>query len=359
MYDPKNKDDNLKSLNLEMLNKTLSMFEYENLPDSIPSKELERILQTEGFCLIAEHSGDLYAFSGTLGGEQDAYGNLTEFMVNNTYLKLNKSFNLKKDKCVLFQNDDLKIGLIPTFTRLNSSIVENDINIQMWGYNSRQQKMISASDDKTKASAENYLSKIVDGELSVIGDSAFLENLKSHGVNSSGSIKVKEFIELTQYLKSNLYNAVGLSSQFNMKKERLISSEVDMGEDSIFPLVYTMMKNRISAIENMNEIFGLSIEVDFGSVWALKNKKLVDDIIEDGLEDEKTNELENGKLADVSVQSGELPIQESEEEESTKGKREIIVDDEIVDDEIVDDEIVDDEIVDDEIVDDNKNGGDK
>ena len=314
MYDPKKKEDNLKSLNLEMLNKTLSMFEYEDLPESLPSKELERLLQTEGVCLIAEHEGSLYAFSGSLGGVQDAYGNYTQFVVANPYLKLNKSFDLKKDKCVLFQNDDLKIGLLPVFTRLNSSLIENDINIQMWGFNSRQQKMISASDDKTKTSAENYLNKIVGGELSVIGDSTFLENLKTHGTNSSGSVNVKEFIELTQYLKSNLYNAVGLSSQFNMKKERLISSEVDMGEDSIFPLVYTMMKNRLDAVEKINDLFGLAIEVDFGSVWALKNKKFVDDVI--GVDDENEDELENGKLVDADIQDGEIFDQEQEEEET-------------------------------------------
>ena len=75
-----------------------------------------------------------------------------------------------------------------------------------------------------------------------------------------------------------MFNEVGLSSNFNMKRERLISSEVDQAEDSLFSLVYNMMENRNFGIAAMNEMFGLNITVDFGSVWALKNKKLVDGI---------------------------------------------------------------------------------
>ena len=279
MYNVKDKENNLKALNLEMLNKTLSMFEYSGLPDSLPARELEKLLQMGGCCLIAKHDGELYAFKGSLGGEVDVYGNYTTFTVINTYLKLNKQYNLIKDECVLFNNDDLRIGLLPLFNRYNSALVENNINIDLWGINTRQQKLISASDDKTKASAELYLKKIAGGELSIIGDSAFLENLKTHESNANGT-NVREFIELTQYLKSNLYNAVGLSSQFNMKKERLISSEVDLGEDSLFTLVYTMMKNRLTAINDINEMFNLNIAVGFGSVWSLKNKKLVDDVVD-------------------------------------------------------------------------------
>ncbi|MCS5737211.1 hypothetical protein, partial [Herbiconiux daphne] len=70
-----------------------------------------------------------------------------------------------------------------------------------------------------------------------------------------------------------------ISANFNMKKERLITAEVNQ-EDSLFPLVYNMMQNRISGIEALNKMFDLSVEVDFGSVWHFKNKKLVDGVID-------------------------------------------------------------------------------
>ena len=43
-YDYKDKQKNVRQLNEYMLAKTLSMFEYENLPTTIPARELEKLL---------------------------------------------------------------------------------------------------------------------------------------------------------------------------------------------------------------------------------------------------------------------------------------------------------------------------
>ncbi len=319
MYQVNDKEKNIDLLNNQMLLKTLSMFEYENLPETIPQTVLERIIQTNGFCFIMEHDGSLYPFTGSLGGELDVYGEFTTITISNTALNINGQFNVKEDG-VLISNDDLKIGLMPIFNKLNYMLVENDINMVMWGYNSRQQKIISASDDKTKLSADQYIKKIIGGDLSVIGDTPFLEGLTVHNSGSSSQTNVKEFLELHQYLKSNLLNEVGISSNFNMKKERLISSELDVGEDSLFPLVYAMMKNRIQGFNRVNEFFNLEIDVNFGSIWALKNKKLVDGVLDN--EDIKPQGLvtDSDSIVDINFQ------QEEEQVDDLDGERDLSLD---------------------------------
>ena len=159
-YSYKDKTRNILVSNNYMLAKTLSMFEWENLPETIPYKELEKILQVNGYAFISEVNGELYALSGSLGGEVDAYGNPTEIIINNVGLKFNKTLNIKNDG-VLIHNDDMNMGLIPLLERYNTFLVENDINMMMFGYNSRTQKLISASDDKTKASAELVVRKSI------------------------------------------------------------------------------------------------------------------------------------------------------------------------------------------------------
>ena len=67
---------------------------------------------------------------------------------------------------VLIYNDDLAMGLIPLLDRYNTFLVENDINMMMYGYNSRTQKLISASDDKTKQSAQLAVKKAIEGDIS-------------------------------------------------------------------------------------------------------------------------------------------------------------------------------------------------
>ena len=278
-YDYKAKQKNVRQLNDYMLAKTLSMFEYENLPATIPARELEKILQRGGYAFITKApDGELYAFTGGLGGETDVYGNATQIVIANTALKYHATLDIKKDG-VLFYNDDMAAGLLTFYEKQNTLLAENEINMVVWGYNSRTQKLISAPDDKSKESAEQYMKKIVDGELTIIGENALFDGVKVQPANNSSGNGISQMIEYHQYIKACLFNEVGLSSNFNMKKERLISSEIDQAEDSLFPLVYNMMENRISAVNSINEMFGTDIKVGFGSVWALKNKKLVDGIV--------------------------------------------------------------------------------
>ncbi|MGL4615697.1 MAG: hypothetical protein ACRCVV_17750 [Shewanella sp.] len=278
-YDYKAKQKNVNQLNDYMLAKTLSMFEYENLPETIPARELEKLLQRRGYVFITKApDGELYAFTGGLGGETDVYGNATQIIIANAALKYNATLDLKKDG-VLFYNDDMAAGLLAFYEKQNTLLVENEINMVVWGYNSRTQKLISAPDDKSKESAELYMKKIVDGELTIIGENALFDGVKVQPANNSSGNGISQMIEYHQYIKSCLFNEVGIPSNFNMKKERLITSEIAQADDSLFPLVYNMMENRISAVNSINEMFGTDIKVGFGSVWALKNKKLVDGIV--------------------------------------------------------------------------------
>ena len=305
-YDYKAKTRNINQLNKYMLAKTLSMFEYQGLPETIPQRELERLLPTNGYAFITKApDGELYAFSGSLGGtERDPYGQPTQITITNVALNFNKTLDLNKDG-VLLRNDDLRIGVMPVFEKCNTLLVENDVNMVMWGFNSRIQKLITAPDDKSKESADLYMKKIIDGDLSIIGDNAMFDGVKMQAPAASSGAGVQQMIEYQQYIKSEMFNEVGLSSNFNMKRERLISSEVDQAEDSLFPLVYNMMENRISGIAALNETFGLNITVDFGSVWALKNKKLVDGVTgNNGIPDSDADPADNGK-PNESTGSGE------------------------------------------------------
>ena len=265
----KNKTGNIKTLNIQMLNKTASMFEYEGLPETIPYFELEKILQSNGYGFITEHNGELYCFSGSLGGEQDAYLNYKDFIVSNAPLNLFKQLSLANDG-VLIKNDDYMQGLLPIFERYNTFIVENDINIMLYGYNTRTQKLLSASDDKTKQSAELFIKRSVDGDIGIIGENGMFEGVKLHAVPSSQSGGVNSLIELQQYLKGSMFNEVGLSATFNMKRERLLSSEVDQSEGSLLALVYNMLKCRLEAIEKINAKYNLQIKIKLGGVWEVK-----------------------------------------------------------------------------------------
>ena len=73
LYDFKDKKKALFTLISQMYKITLNMFKWEGLPSTIPARELEKLLQMRGSCIIAQHEGNLYALGGNLGGDCDAY----------------------------------------------------------------------------------------------------------------------------------------------------------------------------------------------------------------------------------------------------------------------------------------------
>lgn len=335
MYDYKNKTKNVTQSNSYMMAKTLSMFEWEGLPETIPYQELEKLLQVNGYAFVTEVAGELYAFAGGMGGLQDVYGNPTEITINNVALKFNKTLDLKKDG-VLLRSDDLMLGLKPILTKYHTIMCENDINMVVHGYNGRISTMISASDDKTKTSAEAMLTKVVAGEMAVIGETALFDGVKTHQAGRQEPIT--SLIEFQQYMKASMYNEIGLNANFNMKRERLNSAEVLQNEDTIYPFVDNMMKCRLSGVEKINEMFGTEIDVDYGSVWADKKRERVNNIVDDEIEvDDETNKPVNAR--DREAERGEV-IDEPETTpvDVVEVKTDIVEDVEIIEDkpEVVD-----------------------
>ena len=277
MYDYKNKITNVASLNDYMLLKTLSMFTYENLPPTLKGVHLEKQLQKEGYTFITEVDGVLYSFTGGLGGEMDVYGNPTTISITSPALKYSATLNIESDG-VLIKNDDLGMGILPIFNRYNTLLNEIEVTMFMATYNARIQTLISAGDDTTKESAEKYIQKIVEGELGIIGENRLFEGLKAQTAQTTGSVKLTELVEFNQYIKASLFNEVGLNANFNMKRERLNSSEVELNSDNLYPLIDNMYMNRFAGIEKLNEKYGLQVTFDFASSW--KSKSVIAEQIE-------------------------------------------------------------------------------
>ena len=96
-YNYKNKIKNIKTKTQYMLARSLSMFEYSNLPTTLPRVEIEKQLQQNGFTFITEIEGELYALYGSLGRETDVYGNPTKIAISNPTLKVTEEYNVAKD----------------------------------------------------------------------------------------------------------------------------------------------------------------------------------------------------------------------------------------------------------------------
>ena len=265
----RDKDTAVTEFMANTLAKTQSMFTYEGLPDSIPQKELERLLQTTGNAFVTSVDGVLYALSGGKGGEPDVYGRATLYTVANPALKLNKTYDIQKDG-VLIENDSNGESLLPLIGRYAVLHTDGLISLNTASILTRITMLISASDDKTKQSADEFLRKIQDGEFSIIGENAFFKGVNMQTAPTTNSVYITQLIELIQYYKASMYNELGLNANYNMKRERLNLGEVSMNVDVLLPYVDNMLKERQNAVEKINAMFDTEISVKLASSWGLE-----------------------------------------------------------------------------------------
>ena len=246
--------------------RTQSMFTYEGLPDTIPVQWLESYLQRNGSCCIAEHEGKLYALLGNAGGELDEYYQPTIYTVTNPALNLSKTYKIGED-CVYCRNDYDAVGLVPLVSRYCGLMTENLLTVRISDINMRMMNLLSAPDDNTLQSTKQYLKDLEEGKLGVVGETPFFDGLKLQSRGAGNGDYMIQFIELQQYLKGSMYNELGINANFNMKREALSGQEVALNDDALMPLIDDMLKQRRAMCDELNEMFGLNVSVDYGSTW--------------------------------------------------------------------------------------------
>ena len=333
-YDFKNKEKNLNDYITYMLNRSITMFKYHNLPDTMPQREIELLLQCNGWGCVCEIEGNLYCLNGGLGGVPNAYNMPTEIIINNPYLNYNKTLTIDTD-CVIIPNDSMYVGLLPMYNRYCTMLVENDITMILATVNKRIQNLLSANDDNTVESAKNFLKKVFDGELGVIAESKLFDTLKVNASSVNSTVSMTELFEFEQYVKASLYNEIGLSANYNMKRERLTSAEVETNTDSLYPLVDDMINQRRKAVEKINEMFGINIEIEFNSSWdnrpfngasihnvedEVNPTELVTEDVENVVED--TGKAEDEKEVETEEETNEETTTEAEDEKEVETEEE-------------------------------------
>ena len=320
-----------------LLDRTIMMFKYKNLPDTIDPNVLERYLQVNGTAAITKaNNGNLYVFGGSWGGEQDVYYRPTKFIISNphvsqltkeTFTKECTIYGDEEHDAVLLRNDTEWASLTPLIGRYAVLMSENTLTIRTADIMLRIIALLTAGTDKARKSAEAYLKKLENGELGIIGDSNFMEssiNLQSPPSNNGSYLT--QFIELQQYLKGSFFNELGLRANYNMKREAIGQGESTLDADSILPLCDNMLQCRKEDISKVNELFNTDIEVDFSSAW-LENRiessiNIVSQLREAGLGGEVASSgFESGQVGSTSNGSEDSNISEIEStlEKETEG----------------------------------------
>ena len=275
-----------------MMAKTLRMFEWKNLPETIPARELELILQICRFAIFTKaptNDGEkLFVFYGGLGGMPNEYYQPTQAIVTNPYLKFYDVLQLddyiKKDgNAIVGWNDSMHIGLFALNNRYASLLAETDLTLKYQLVNMRFNNVLTADDDTTKESLKTMYKDVEDGTgFGIVVTKKFMEESNVDKIelrSQSHQAQLKDTIETKQYLMGSWLNELGLNANFNMKRESINESEEDLNEDSLLPFIDDMLEQRKLIAKYLNEKFkdllpNGDVEVGLSSSWQKLRKEI-------------------------------------------------------------------------------------
>jgi hypothetical protein len=258
-----------------LLNRVINMFTWENLPDTIDEQVMNFWLFVTGRVVFTEFNGKLYALNGNYGGYPNEYYLPTEFVVANPILG-NKIVKLDIDGVAMFNSDTDKYptqglvgGLYPILTLTANMLADCVTTISSALKNGRVQTAFICKDDTVRIAGEKVLKQLYNGNPAVMIDDTILNCISPIKMadNTSVATILQQTVETYQFWLANFYNSIGVNANFNMKRERLNTAEVNINDSALFVNVVNMLNNRQQAVDKINAMFGVDISVKISEEW--------------------------------------------------------------------------------------------
>ena len=238
---------------------SISMFEWKNLPESVDERFLEYTLFGDGMSIFFKDDVLGYlALRTMIGGKLNVYQVPTQrtAYASNGY---NQSLD-DTNSIIIFNN------MIHT----NSTDVVQIYADRLWALdraidvnaNAQKTPILITCDETQRLTLKNVYMKYDGNEPVIYADKNL--NPNSLKVLTTGAPYVAD--KLYQ-LKTQLWNEaltyLGISNLNIQKKERLVADEVVRNQGGTIASRYSRLNARRQACEQINKMFGLNIEVDF------------------------------------------------------------------------------------------------
>lgn len=239
---------------------SMSMFEWKNLPDTVDERYLELGLFSSGCMVFFKDDviGEL-ALNMTYQGGFDIYGEPTRRRAYSRYNQFQTTLN--KDNSVIIWNNML---------RTNSAL-----DVQMFAYrlynldrivdinaNAQKTPVLITCDEKQKLTMKNLYMQYEGNYPVIFGDNNL--DIKSLSVLKTDAPFVSDKIyDLKVKIWNEALTYLGISNINTTKKERMITDEVIRNQGGTIASRYSRLESRRRAVKKINKMFGLNITVDY------------------------------------------------------------------------------------------------
>ena len=233
--------------------------------DTVNKTYLKTNLILDGIMSFKDFDGKLYSCIGSIGGQPDENYIPVNWIIANPVLGSAtcfwRDFRNNKQDCVLVANTEidklyagvLECGLYSLIHQTAVLLADTIVSINCCQINTRVQNFFTADSDTQAIAGENILKEMYAGAPFKILRSDLVEKLQVNPVSSAGSAQyITQHIELHNYIFSNFLQAVGIMSNNTMKRERLITGEIDTQNGVTAVSITSMLASWKKGFEEVN-----------------------------------------------------------------------------------------------------------
>ena len=202
-------------------------------------------------------------------------------------------------------------GLISTTAQL---LADNTVSINVATKNMRLVNILSADDDNTVRSIDETMQAVYNGAPYKTVQKTLVDKLESIPlVDQPNTQQLLQLLQTRQYIYAHFYEQIGLKTHDQMKKERLITSEIDEGAELAVFNLQDMLQEVQRGIDEVNRIFDTKIQIRLHPL-ILQTLEMAD-AAEDQADGEQEEETAAEQAADAAESEQEEPEQEEPEQE--------------------------------------------
>lgn len=248
----------------------LHIVEIKNTPDTINYKFMMMCIVLLGRTVFFTHDSELIAMNAAPAGKPDLFYIPEKILVTNP--RFQKSYNLNPGKdCEVVYCTSLDpyywgrgsggmYGLISTTASL---LADNYLSLNIAQKNLRLTNAFAADDPNTILSLNTAVEEAYEGRPFLVVQKSLIDQLEKLPMYADSSNQsLIQLLDIHKYIISEYYAAIGLQEAQQMKRERLITAEVEDGAELPLFNIQDMIQSIREGIERVNKLFGTEMIVE-------------------------------------------------------------------------------------------------
>lgn len=238
-----------------------ALFEWENLPNNMDERWIEKYLFTSGKCIFFKDPTMGFMVAGLAQeGSINCYGDPTSvYPVAENFVYSGPKL-INGENCYVIRNNDLMLPNFPIVRHYAFKLTNIDRAIDT-NIEAQKTPIIVRCSDKQRLSLKNAINQRRDNEPVIwTTDQANISDMVST-LDMNAPAVFKDLQTQKHMILNEVFTDFGINNANMDKRERMVANEVEANNEQVKASEDVLLKVREEACKNINRIFNLDISV--------------------------------------------------------------------------------------------------